>query len=452
MSAMQPSLFEDSFHPLNGWLDEHFEEVDAFTFYRELFPEGFLEREGEEVSGKYRGVAVRICQGRARRFSISDGLEVLPQALQGGSEEFWLASPVSYAGRSQKQDMARFLYAVAIDLDGVRTEQIGGIPRGLGAMWNQIDHDVQPRPTYIVSSGNGLHMYYFLDKPLALYRNVVKQLQRFRHDLVRLVWSSYVTELWKKPQYESVTQGFRMVGTCTKNGGRVRAWRTGERVDIDYLNQWVQEKNRLTDIHYQSSLTLAQAKEAYPEWYQVRIVEKRPRGSWKVDRALYDWWRDQKINEAETGHRYFYLMSLAIFATKCGITYEELEHDAWQAAIELRTKDLPGNPLTDADVIKALDMYNANYQTFPRRSIQAITGIPLPPNKRNGRKQVDHLKVARFVRDLNDETNGTDWRYHGGAPTKEEVVRAWREANPHGRKIDCERETGLSRPTVLKWW
>lgn len=24
--------------------------------------------------------------------------------------------------------------------------------------------------------------------------------------------------------------------------------------------------------------------------------------------------------------------------------------------------------------------------------------------------------------------------------------------NPEGRKIDCIRETGLSKPTVYKWW
>ena len=24
--------------------------------------------------------------------------------------------------------------------------------------------------------------------------------------------------------------------------------------------------------------------------------------------------------------------------------------------------------------------------------------------------------------------------------------------NPNGKKIDCEKETGISRPTVLKWW
>lgn len=28
----------------------------------------------------------------------------------------------------------------------------------------------------------------------------------------------------------------------------------------------------------------------------------------------------------------------------------------------------------------------------------------------------------------------------------------WRLTHPDGRKIDCERETGLSRHTVLKHW
>ena len=39
-----------------------------------------------------------------------------------------------------------------------------------------------------------------------------------------------------------------------------------------------------------------------------------------------------------------------------------------------------------------------------------------------------------------------------GRPNAKEMVLRWREFNPEGRKIDCERETGLSRKTVLKWW
>lgn len=453
--SFQPELFEHVFHPLNAWLEQRFEEVTAREFYRELFPAGALARAGELVAGKYRGVAIRIKEGQARRFSINDGLEILDQTEQANSDEFWLASPVSYAGRTQRQEMSRHLYAVVIDLDGIRIENPVK-PRGLGAMWNQITHGHQPCPTFIVSSGTGLHMYYFLETPIAMYRPMINQLRKFRHDLITRVWSSFVTELWERPQYESVTQGFRMVGTPTKNGQRVRAFRVGRVLDITELNDWVKEPNQITQPVYKSELTLDEAREKYPDWYQNRIVEGRPRGTWKPKRALYEWWRDQKINEAKTGHRYFYLMALAIYAMKCGISEEELHNDAWNLVKALRDQDLPDNPLTDDDVNKALAMYNdVNYQTFPRATIANLTGITIPPNKRNYQKQCDHLEETRAIRDIRQRRSGTNWWDNGnrqGAPTKEGVVRAWREANPGGRKIACERETGLSRHTVLKWW
>lgn len=448
--TLDPTLFGEEFHPLNAWLDRRFEQVEAGEFYRELFPVGCLEKAGEEVEGRYRGIALRIKDGKPQRFFITDGLEILEKTSKAGQDEFWLASPVSYAGRSQRQSMSRFLYAVAIDLDSVRVEDEQH-PRGLEAMWNQIGGELQPRPTFIVSSGSGLHLYYMLERPIAMYKPVIRQLQRFRHDLITRVWSSFVTEDWERPQYESVTQGFRMVGTYSKEGKRlVRAWRTGERVDIEYLNRWVKPVNQLKDVTYQSRLTLSEAKEKYPEWYQARIVEGRPRGSWTAKPALYEWWRDQKLYEAKIGHRYYYLMSLAIYAIKSGISQEQLHADAWRLFPVLKQQDSVGNPLLESDLVKALQMYDADYQTFPRRTIAFRTGINIPPNKRNGRKQATHLRGARALQDI-DDPEGT-WRNRMGAPTKREQIKAWRAANPQGRKIDCERETGISRPTVLKWW
>lgn len=447
----QSDLFGDAFNPLTRWYASRFEEVDPKDFYREIFPQGALEADGEEVEGRYRGIAVRVRNGHAQRHFITDSLSVVDEACAAEPGDFWIASPVSYAGFSQSQDRARFLYAIAVDLDAVRIEDPND-PRGLGAMWNQILHGLQPRPSFTVSSGSGLHLYYVLEQPIALYRNVIAQLKKFRHDLIKLIWDSYVTEDWQFPQYESVTQCFRMVGSRTKKGDIVRAWRTGERLSIEKLNEWVEPKHRVTEVHFQSALTLAQARERFPEWYQRRIVEGKPRGSWTPSRALYEWWRDKKLWESQTGHRYFYLMCLAIFAMKCGVSKDELTRDAWRLVPTLRIKDTPGNPLRDDDVMKALELYDACYQTFPRRSIEALAGIPLPPNKRNGRKQAVHLRGARAIQAINDEANGTDWRYHGGAPTKCAQVLAWREANPGGSKAQCERDTGISRHTVLKWW
>ena len=51
---------------------------------------------------------------------------------------------------------------------------------------------------------------------------------------------------------------------------------------------------------YASELSLAEAKDKYPEWYVKRIINKQPRGTWICKRDLYDWWK-QKIENASFG-------------------------------------------------------------------------------------------------------------------------------------------------------
>jgi transposase-like protein len=44
-----------------------------------------------------------------------------------------------------------------------------------------------------------------------------------------------------------------------------------------------------------------------------------------------------------------------------------------------------------------------------------------------------------------------DVRYHGGAPTKEEKIKAFAAANPGLNHSQIARALGVSRPTVIKW-
>ena len=34
----------------------------------------------------------------------------------------------------------------------------------------------------------------------------------------------------------------------------------------------------------------------------------------------------------------------------------------------------------------------------------------------------------------------------------QKLVQEWRTRNPVGRKIECHRDTGISRPTIDKYW
>ena len=42
--------------------------------------------------------------------------------------------------------------------------------------------------------------------------------------------------------------------------------------------------------------------------------------------------------------------------------------------------------------------------------------------------------------------------YPSKLPESQILVREWQAKNPQGKKIDCYRDTGVSRPTINKYW
>lgn len=432
-----------------GALDTLFEEVHYMDFYRDIFPVGSFEERGEYEDGKYNGIAIAIEKGskRAKRMTITDDLDMI--ADMAGSNDFCLMSPISYAGKSRKSSNARFMYALAIDLDGMTErkhwdffmEQINRGHEMLQFVWGL------PRPTYLVFSGSGIHIYYVFKQPIPMFKNIVEELEKLKRRLTWQAWTQGASSLHDKVQYESLFQGFRVVGTITKDGGRCRAFSVGEKVTVEYLNKFVPEDHRAVSFVYKSDLLLQDAKKKYPEWYQRRIVEKRPRNTWTCKKAVYDWWIRKLKEGAEQGHRYWCIMTLATYAQKCGVPRETLEEDAYGLIPFMNTK---GDEFTEDDVMHALEAYTDSYVTYPIDTIVWRTGIQIEKNKRNFRKQALHLERARAVQNI-DYPCG-EWRNKEGRPDKLSVVAEWRSEHPEGTKAECIRETGLSKKTVYRWW
>ena len=234
------------------YFSQYYDELTAKEFYREIFPQGQLAEKGQQITGKYNALAVELLpvesengekkRNNARKYIITDDLQVIDEIVK--SDNFTIISPISYAGKSRKAENARFIYALAIDLDGITVQ--GHI--------NELMHQINtieyiPKPTYIVWSGTGLHLYYQFKEAIPCFKNIVKQLAALKNELTKKIWNNVVSELADKPQIESLFQGFRMVGTITKGGNRVRAFVTGEKVDIEYLNNFV-EKNKMLEYAY----------------------------------------------------------------------------------------------------------------------------------------------------------------------------------------------------------
>lgn len=451
----------------NGYLKYNpyfqYTEINVYKFFELIYSRNdempLEECEGasqEHQNHKYHGIATEILKDRARHFMIFNDLNFLEEIKD---REFVITSPISYIGRNRTAKNSRFLYAFAIDLDGVEKQHIENI-------FYQYKSGAMPKPNIIVSSGNGLHLYYILEKPIALFDNIKILLKRFKYGLIDLVWNSYTSSV-KKRQYQGIFQGFRIPETKTKFGEVVRAFylENSELYTVEKLNHWVTGRRKLVDteidiinkaLYVPKKLTLKEAKEKYPDWYERRIVKgDKSRKKWHIKRDLYDWWKrtitdNEKVVE---GHRYFCIMSLAMYGLKCDIPYEEVKADAYSFLEEMESKTgNQDNHFTEEDIEDALKAYKESYMTFPRKDIEIVTGILIPPNKRNYQKQKDHLEEIRMIRDLRMKRQGKKWTDNNGRKSKKDEVISYLLFNQNATKYKCIKETGLSKPTVYKYW
>ena len=447
----------------NAHLRQYLEPVDPFEFYREIFPEGSFERKGhyEDAKGnaialtvpkkqnsRENGVALEIeGDGRARRHLITDELQELGEIQD---TDFTIMSPISYFGRQRSGKNARYLYAIVFDLDGV------GMPQ-LRDTLHQMNKDIIPKATFIVNSGTGLHLYYVLTEPVPMYPQNQKTLKELKYALTRQIWNRFTSSI-REPQMQGILQGFRVVGSGSKLGRDypVVAFRFGDAVELEKLLDYIPDSNgeqqRIQALMRKSRLSLAEAKAKYPDWYERRIVKKERRGRWTVKRDLYDWWLHRISDEIKVGHRFYGIMTLAIYAKKCDIDEEELREDAFgllQRYDDMSVEDI--NRFTKDDVVCALEMFNEDYVTFPRDDIAKISGLSMPVNKRNWRKRADHVKLMNFVR---DEINGNkDWRNKNGQPSKRGIIFEYMRSHPDvKKKTEIARDLQIDRGTVAKYY
>ena len=447
--------------------------ISPIDFYNSIFGEDLEDHRSPEDyrSGEYGAIAVekkkrvdkngkpilrldkktgkKVETYRGHRITITKGNLELYRFIEE-SEGFCLMSPISYAGKHRTLKNARYLYALCIDVDHLK-------PNGLRELihsWTGRPMEYRlPKPTYIVCSGRGLHLYYVFKKAIPLWPNIFQSIADAKTDLTRRLWSSYVTSKWEKPEYESLVQGFRIPGTITKDGGYALAFECGEKVTIEYMNQFLPADKQMTEI-YKTDYTRAQAKALFPDWYKRRIEDGEPRGHWTRHPGIYHNWKEKILNGAVVGHRYNCLENLCSLAVQCNIPPDVIERDCHEVMIKFESMtDDPDNHFTEYDVLCAMKTYHLANEGAYRRRVDYIakkTGIPLTPTKRNGRKQEVHLRRIRALQKADYPKD--EWRNKKGQPSKSAIVKMWRIAHPDGKKIDCQRETGLSRPTVLKHW
>ena len=374
--------------------------------------------------------------------------------------QFALLSPATYVGRNNTASNARYLYAFAFDLDGVGIKQIRKVCK-------MVRIGMAPMPNLITNSGHGLHLYYLLENPVPLYQDNIVLLNKMKFGLTNIIWNDHTSTLLNR-QHQGITQGFRLPGTLTKFGERIRAFHSMEAPmytieDLNgYLNAYKLKPEEVKQLYSQShykptGVTREEAARRWPEWYESRVVRKKRVGKKSaVKRAVYDWWLNRLWTEddnLQVHHRYWCILTLVIYAVKCNVPREEVLQDAYKLVPRLdKLTETEDNHFTTQDVDDAMKAYDEDYCKWPIETIEKTTLFRINRGRRNGRKRPQHLKLMNFVRDNIVFPNG-DWRKGNGRKPQAEKVAAWRAEHPESNnKSACARDTGLHRNTVSKWW
>ena len=507
----------------NDILQSSLVEVSPYDFFRCIFPVGTFEAKvptklnatGEKeipdwdrADKKPNTILVKIRKvpdpnnpdkkiGKSIKLVITDDLLDIESAKD---EPDCIMSPISYYGRSRSSKMADSLYAIAIDLDYKNYKKdfiitlLHQMSEASAPASPTKYKSYLPPATFICNSGHGLHLYYVLDKPLKLYKNVVPQINLLRKVLTNRIWNGYVTDLYESVQFQSTWQGFRIPGSSSKLGSQypVRAFKFGDKISIDELIKYLpksKDKNLLNSYsclpldfkidYWDARLTLDASQELYPKWYMERIVGGEPKKKWHVKRDLYDWWLNQIKQKKTYGHRYYCIRALVAYAVKCDIDYYELEDDA-NSLLEDFDKITPEGSVELAhfhqeDIDDALTGYDGDQydisNRFKRQFIADNCAIEITPQiRRNGLKQEQHLEVARGIRDIKQKQKGrTNWREGSGRPlgsidtkprikktvsssSKAQIIKNYILNHPGCSKYQIIKDTGLSKMTVYKWY
>lgn len=444
------------------YLDALFPQVGGCEFYEDLFPDN--ENAGEFHTDFSHPNAIYLYKDeqaeggprQRRRVMLKDTWK---QDYMDFVEcnPLTLCSGLVYRRRANKLTNAQRMNALIFDLDGVGLAELRNLFLRFGGDPQRVRR--LPMPTYIVLSGTGLHIYYIFQKPIDLYPNIKVQLKSLKYDLTFRMWEYKATSKQKAIQYQSINQCFRMVGSMNdKHGTQLVAFRTGDRVTLDYLNSYVKPENQV-DVNKPfrpSKMTRKNAKELYPDWYQRVVVEGRKNAKkWDIagkvhgndPYALYHWWLRQ-IGSIEGGHRYFYLMCMAIYAYKCGVPKKQLRQDMQWVFEDLQLVKHE-NILTEDDIRSALEAYDKEYYNFTISDIEALTNVRINRNKRNGRPQKLHVQYMNLNRQFKFQ-NGEC--INGGRPSAQNQVYEWQKDHPDASKAECHRQTGLDPKTIRKWW
>lgn len=462
---------------LAGWFDE----VNPFTFYETLFSDKDIYTDTCIVTygsnEKMPLVKANPIEKTTKTVTID---EMITSSVDYGNV---YVAPASFFRNCNITKCLKSLYAIVVDFDGDKRGVSVDLLKWLLERISENEDDL-PSPTFVTNSGRGLHLFWVFEKPVPMFnenKRVMSELYKAIHQKL--------ADYNAKPQKHHFAQAYRVVGSRTKMNKTTTAFKTGEVLPVETLLKdfgiektliWNEGKKKEEMNPSESMLKLANniertlgvVCENKDDWTYVHTFiadnkddftkmfelnqSKRFRkkdGSGWGSPLWYATMKDRIIVDTPEGNRYTSLMALMVIGYKCNIPFETVKKDIDEIIIKWQMRPKSFEVRFHDEYRDRIDnMYSEKFKKVRKVQLEEWLGFKMTSSsRRNGRTQKQHLKLARFARDMNyEDENG--WINKNGAPSKKDIVQQWRLEHPDGRKADCVRDTGLNKRTVYKWW
>lgn len=454
-----------TYNDINKYLNSlGFEEYTYKDFYRDIFKNN-LDDYGKNTKGKYIGMAIeKLNEDPLNRGHIQyvyndlDKLDTLIEKMN-----FCMLGPYSYFGKiSENQNVAE-IYGFVFELDDLFRGNVNSIEvAGIRNIFTCVERSECPRPTYITSSGHGVHLYFIFDKPYKNKYEFRHTLAEYREQCIDLVWG--VCSTLKKKQKQHLFQKFRIVGSPTKNmlSGEsgyqvVKAFKTGEHLTIDELNSVTSIDHKISIEYHRTKnkMSYAEAKDKYPNW------DPRVPKTYTLNRAVFNTYKQLCRENIHVGCRYYRMYYTVVMGKKCGLSDLEIKTEVTDL-FKYITKfyagqtDKPQLLVSDLNTaLLAVDEDEVKLKRTTKGSIEVNADIKFNTPRRNWQKQKWHLEDIREKKKRmklrGQEFKNPDGRPKGSGTKKDQIIQ-FRKNNPTANKNQCIKATGISKMTVYKWW
>lgn len=449
-------------------LDAYGEEVSGNTFYQDYL---FYELYNGDIEGDYKVLLTEYDAQEKKKVhkidvdEISDYLHLNDVAI----------SPCLFYSNWRKKKLLNYVSAFVLDIDKLR-------PENLQRFLMLFDEGRLLKPTFICNSGSGVHFYYVLDQMLRCDAKYREANNLIATEIYKRLYDDVIKkEKWMDAQRHWLGQDYRVVNSKTKLYQRSSIFKVGDTYSIDELREYykieIDPKKRYATksmIKYATNIAkdldlelpdFENSKETYEfikenkdAAYLVREKRRQDRQKQKGKklRKTATWYKNTLFymrDHTHPGYRFSSMKALAIIAFKEKVTREVFINDIQELAEYWASYDWKGDDFNERNIEAIVRLYDSavKYSNTSAETLEEWLGYEFKKigNKRNGRSQDVHLSIARATRDV---LHPDGWQNKDGRPSSEQIVKEYRESHPEARKTDCIRDTGLSKPTVYKWW